>query len=214
MSTGARVESTDALKAFRVALIKFAENANVALTDSEAEIHRTLTCVEGELYTFWQGEIRKRTEAVSRAKDALRQKKMYKDSAGRTPSAVDEEKALRLAVKRLEEAEMKLANVKRWRGRLQKEFDMYKGSVQRFATSVQVGIPQAISRLDNMSAALESYLALSAPAAPAPSASPAGESSFSFAGPSILPDEAQPPAPTPPSQTPDSQSSDSQTPES
>jgi hypothetical protein len=160
--TGARVHSVDALKHFRVALIKFAEAANAALGDSDAEVQRTLMWLQGEQQQFWTGQIRKRHEKVNQCKDAVRQKKLYKDSTGSTQSAVDEEKALAIAQKRLAEAEQKLANTKRHALRLQKEIHMYKGAVQRLSTQVTAELPNAVASLDRMVAALEAYLTLTA----------------------------------------------------
>src|SRR5882757_7866013 len=126
----ARVQSVDALNHFRIALWKFAESANVALGDSEGEVQRTLMWLQGEQQQFWTGQIRKRHEKVNQCKDAVRQKKLYKDSTGKTQSAVDEEKMLRIAMHRLEEAEQKLTNTKRHSGKMQKELHMYKGATQ------------------------------------------------------------------------------------
>lgn len=160
MGTGARVDSIDALKAFRVCLVKFAEAASVALADAEGEMLRTQTWLETEARQYWQGQIRKRHEMVEKCKEAVRMKKLFKDSSGRFPSAVDEEKALATACKRLEEAEQKLVNVKRYTGKLQKEIDLYKGSVQRFATSIQIDVPAAGAKLEAMVRTLQEYVAL------------------------------------------------------
>lgn len=172
MSEQARVDSIDAIKFFRRALFKFAEAANVALGDAESDMLRTLTWLETEQTTYWQSEHRKRTDMVSRCKEAVRMKKLFKDASGRTPSAVDEEKALRIAQQKLQEAEEKIAAVKRYTQKLQKEILLYKGQVQRFATSVQSDIPVAAAKIDAMVEKLEQYVALSpaaaelAPAAP------------------------------------------------
>ncbi|MCY2951938.1 MAG: hypothetical protein NTU53_08165 [Planctomycetota bacterium] len=167
MATGARVESLDALRAFRTAMCKFGEAANIALCDAEAELQRTQTWLETEQASYWAGQIRKRQELVARCKEAVRMKTLFKNAAGSRDSAVDEQKALAVAMKQLEEATQKLANVKLWARRLAKELSLYKGAVQRFATSVQSGIPVAVSRLDQMVVTLEQYLALTAPSAPA-----------------------------------------------
>jgi hypothetical protein len=156
----AKVDSIDSLRALKIALVKFAEGATVALGDAEAEMQRMLMWLEMEQHTHWQGQIRKRTEEVGRAAERLRYKKLYKHSTGSRQSAVEEEKALALAKRRLEEAEMKLSNVRRYIPRLQKEIQTYKGSAQRFATTVQVDIPLAISQLGTMVQALENYVAL------------------------------------------------------
>src|SRR5688572_8182131 len=111
MST-ARIDSIAVLRELKVALAKFGEAANVALADAESEMMRLLNWVELEQNTYWQGQIRKRTDILSRAKEALRQKKLFKDATGRILSAVDEERAVLRAKAALEEAEQKLVNVK------------------------------------------------------------------------------------------------------
>jgi chromosome condensin MukBEF ATPase and DNA-binding subunit MukB len=159
----AKVGSIDSLRLFRAAMLKFAEAASIALADADGEISRTMGWLEGEQEAHWRGELRKRSEIANRCKDAVRQKKLYKDSTGRQQSAVDEEKALAIAQRRLAEAEQKLENVRRSRARLRKETDQYKGHVQRFATSVQHDLPVAAARLEKMMMSLEAYVELAAP---------------------------------------------------
>src|SRR6185436_1209766 len=110
----ARVESVDAIKNFRRAWLKFAEAANVALTEAEADAVDTLRWLETEQRTYWQNQARKMTELVSRCEEALRHKRIFKDASGRTPSAVDEEKALAKAKRMKEIAEEKLQNVRKY----------------------------------------------------------------------------------------------------
>lgn len=161
MSDSARIDDIEALKLFRRALWKFAETANVALGDAESEVQRVLLWLETEQRSYWEHQLRLRYEAVMKAKDALRQKKLFKDSTGKYPSAVDEEKAVALAQRRLEEAEQKVAAIRRYIPRLQRELQLYKGSVQRFATTVQVDVPSAVHTLDRVTSKLEEYVALS-----------------------------------------------------
>src|SRR2546430_1863915 len=118
--TGAKVESIDAIKHFKRRLLKFAEVATSALGDAEGGMHRTLIWLETEARTYWQYQLRIRYEAVVKAKEAVRMKKLYKDSTGSRQSAVDEERDLVKAQRRLDEAEIKSANVKKYAGRLQK----------------------------------------------------------------------------------------------
>src|SRR5947207_1687086 len=118
---GARVTSIDALKHFRVALFKFSEAANVALGDAESEVQRVLMWLQLEQQQYWTTQIRKRHEFVEKCKDAVRQKKLFKDSSGRQQSAVDEEKALAIAQRRLDVAEQKLLATRRYAQRVQKD---------------------------------------------------------------------------------------------
>src|SRR5690348_17267468 len=110
----ARVDSFDALNLFKAALWKFQESATIAPGDAESELHRIQRRLETEQQSFWQVQIRKRQEVVSRCKEAVRLRKVFKDSSGRQQSAVDEEKALQIAMRRLEGAEPKLAYTRKW----------------------------------------------------------------------------------------------------
>jgi hypothetical protein len=153
----ARVLSIDDLKTLRAALLKFAETARTVMGDADAELQRTLSWLETEQTVYWEGQIRSRTEAVARAKDAVRSKVIYRPKHSR-PSAVEEEKALRLAQQRLEEAHQKLAAVKRSIRVLQKESHQYKSQVQRFVNNVAIDLPLAANLLERLVLALEAYL--------------------------------------------------------
>jgi hypothetical protein len=160
MPEGARIDSIETLKAFKAALWKFQEAAQRALGDAESDVNRVLMWVENEQDSYWQGQIRKAEQAVVRCKEAVRMKKVFKDATGRQQSAVDEEKALQIAQKRLAEAQSKLVLVRMWTRRLQKEIEMYKGGVQRFATSLQSELPSAAAHLESLGAKLDAYLSV------------------------------------------------------
>jgi len=160
MPEGARVDSLETLRAFKVALFKFQEAAQAALGDAEADATRTLMWVENEQEAYWRGQIRKAEQYVVRCKEAVRMKKIFKDSAGREQSAVDEEKALKIAMQKLAEAQSKLVLVKRWTRQLQKEIELYKGGVQRFTTTVFSEIPSAAAHLESLAGKLDAYLAV------------------------------------------------------
>ena len=179
MSNSARVDSIDTLRTFRVALIKFGEEANAALASAEAEMQRMVGWLERDQMSFWTFQIRKRQEALGRAQEALRQKKLFPDASGRFPTPIDEEKAVRRCKAALEEAEEKLANCKKYARVLQKEIMNYKGGVQRFSSWVHVEVPGAVARIDRMVGKLEAYVALG----PGPAYSPVREASVSAFGP-------------------------------
>jgi hypothetical protein len=157
---GARVESVDAIRLFRAALIKFAESGNVALTSADSDIERALAWLQREQTVYWSNQVRKRHEFVQRCEDAVRQKRIFKGFDGREQSAVDEMKALSNARRMREEAEQKVIAVKRAIQTLQKEGQLYKGRVQKLATTLQQDIPNAVRMLDAMVAQLDGYLAV------------------------------------------------------
>jgi hypothetical protein len=161
MSTGARVEDIEALKRFKIVLLKFAEKVQAALEDAESELSQTLNWLETEQPSYWQSQLRKRHDALEKAKEALRMKKLFKDFAGRTPSAVDEEKAVAAARRKLEEAQMRADATRQWARKLQKEILLYKGQVTRLATDCSTEIPAAVAQLNNLVLRLEQYMAVS-----------------------------------------------------
>ncbi|MFI5378954.1 MAG: hypothetical protein ACHRHE_06645 [Tepidisphaerales bacterium] len=160
MATGARVESIEALKNFKIYLIKFGEKISAALEDADSELGHVLNWLETEQPTYWASQIRKRHDALEKAKEALRMKKLFKDATGRTPSAVDEEKAVSVAKRRMDEAEQKAIATKKWAGRMQKEILLYKGQVMRLVTAASTDIPAACSQLNNYVLTLDQYMAV------------------------------------------------------
>jgi hypothetical protein len=160
MAQGAKVDSIDAVKIFRAALIKFAEVGNVALTAADSDIDRVQGWLERDQTVYWAGQLRKRHEEVIRCEEAVREKRLTKNFDGTTKSAVDEMKALTVAKRRREEAEQKCLMVKKAIQVLRKEAQLYKGRTQRLATSLQGDLPRAVHQIDNMLSHLETYLSL------------------------------------------------------
>jgi len=163
MSQFARVDSFGALQDFKASLCMFAEVVRVALDEAEGEIRRTMIWLKQDQHSYWKGQVRKRTELVARAKAALQQKRMQRTALGGKASDVEERKALAAAVRQLEEAEQKLANVRRWVRQLEIETFNFKGTVQGLAHAVEAGVPKSTGRLDAMVQALDSYAALAPP---------------------------------------------------
>jgi len=153
----ARVGSIDAIKEFRAYMAKFQEAASVGLGEADSEINKTINWLEGQQQTFWTGQIRKRQDILTRAEDALRQKRIFKDSSGSTPSAVDEQKIVNIAKKSLAEAQEKVQHIKKALRDLQKQLTLYRGGVGRFSNAVSATVPTAIAQLGNTIEMLEKY---------------------------------------------------------
>lgn len=162
------------MKILKQAIWKFQEIANVALGEAESDMIRVQNWLENEARSHWASELRKRTEAVGKAKEAVRMKQLFTGPAGSKQSVVDEMKALRIAQRRLEVAEQKAAAVKKYTNQLQKEMMMYKGGVQRFASAVAGDLPQAARDLEMIVAKLEEYAAGGFGGAPLEATSTAG----------------------------------------
>jgi hypothetical protein len=153
----AYVSDVDAIKAFRTAMVKFIETVSVALADADADIARTLGWLETQQAPYWNSQIRKRQELVTRCKDAVRQKTLYKDSLGRTQSAVDEMKALQRAQRLLDEAEQKLQLTKQYHRRLQRQQQEYRGQVAKLQLSLTGDLPHVVVKLGNLVGLIQEY---------------------------------------------------------
>jgi hypothetical protein len=165
----AKVTSIDALRSFRAALIKFAETAEAAITDADSDVRSTLTWLERDQLSYWNNQIRKRHDALERAKEALRHKEVFKSPHGGRASVVDEQRMVAKCKVALAEAEQKLINTKRSAQRLHKQMMEFSGQIQRLATAAQSDIPAAVADLDRMVALLDEYVSMRAPAAAASS---------------------------------------------
>lgn len=165
MNPSARVDSIEAIADFRAALWKFAEIVQAGIDEAEADIHRTMAWVDRDRRAHWKRQRRQRAEAVNQAKLALSQKRLYKTPTGGRYSTVEEEQALARAKRRLEEAEQKIDNVKRWNRALEKEAFEHKAQVRPLVRSIELDIPNAVAHLDRLVVSLESYAAVVAPSA-------------------------------------------------
>jgi hypothetical protein len=183
MSQSARVESVEALEAFKAALAKFGVTAQAALDTAAGEIQRTVAWLHDQL-KHWQAEVRRREEDVGRAKADLVQKRWSPDKrAGK--GATEQEIALKRAQQRLAEAQAKVEAVRRWQRLLPEALKEYEGPARQLAGMVGSDLRHSLAILDGKIAALEEYAAVQvAPGiAPLPSAVEASEAVTQAAAP-------------------------------
>ena len=180
MSEQVRVEDSEVFNVLRIALIKFAQAADSALSNAETQVSHTHFWLDGEQTTYWQNQYRARAEAVTKAREAVRQKKLYRDASGRIPSAVEEEKALTKCLAALEEAQRKIEAIRKWKPRLEKENDLFRGGVSRLRKTLEDDIPRAVALLERFAMSVEQYAQIEVPAAPEPDAAAPSTLSDSF----------------------------------
>jgi len=108
----ANVRSLDSIKDFRVALINFSEDAKNALTGVEMEIRHFRNWLERDRLGYWKGQVKKNMEAVAEAKADLFRRQLSQSNS-ESVSDADQKEALRLAKRRLKEAEDKVEKIKK-----------------------------------------------------------------------------------------------------
>lgn len=158
MGQTAQVTSIDALREFKLALTEFTEIAGVALAEAHADVQRTVWWIENDQLAYWKNALRKRTAQLAQAKSELFRAQLQ-ESDGRASDTL-ERRAAERAKQRLDEAERKIQNIKRWRPQLERELVLFKGHCQQLSNALAADLPKAVSRLEKMTKALEKYVKL------------------------------------------------------
>lgn len=110
MAEQAKVTSIDALETFRVALISFLTDSRRSLEEVTDAVRRTRSWLEQEQRPYWESQIRARNRVLQEIEAELFGAKL---SPLRDVSAKQQE-AVRRARRAVEEAEIRLRNVKKW----------------------------------------------------------------------------------------------------
>ena len=161
MRQAARVSSINTLREFRHALIEFGDIDRSALGESESKIQRAVWFVEHDQPAYWQQQRRRRANELAQAQTELFRAQVA--SADQQVSATLERRAVLKAKQRLDEAQTKLDNLKRWRPILEREALLYRAQCQQLASSVDADLPKALATLDKMIQSLERYVKLAPP---------------------------------------------------
>lgn len=180
MSQAARVLSVQALRDFRVSMIKFVEEARNALSGVDMELKRTRDWLERDQLGYWQMQVKRRQEAVMNARSELHKRQIAAKGSD-SISDTQQKEALREAQRRLRVAEEKVQTVKRLVPIFHHAMAEYKSCASPLNDHLSGGIDKSLARLEHMVRSLEEYLALQAPAtqraAPLGSAATSGGSS-------------------------------------
>ena len=182
MSTQASVHSIDALKDLRVALALYGDDTLAALGAVEAEVRRTLRWLQEERPVYWHEQIKRRREQVATARAEVFKRNLQK-RPDYTPPMSEQKEDLRKAEASLQEAEKRLALVRKWQPQIKQAVLEYHGSIQRLKDLAAGDIPRAVNVLTRMIDALEAYLSVAVPSGLGPDRAvlPAGTAATTMA---------------------------------
>ncbi|MFM7134746.1 MAG: hypothetical protein ACKO0W_10560 [Planctomycetota bacterium] len=164
MAGEANITDVAALDELRRALIRFREEAAMAVAEADSEVKRTFVWLERDRMLHWKRAVPRLEEELAGAKSALYRKEMQTMGTGQRPSTIDEKKAVARAKAKSEEARECLDRTKRWMTALEREVSLYKSHMSPVSSLIDRDLPSAILRLRNMALALEAYLASPTPA--------------------------------------------------
>ncbi len=162
MSSQATVHSVDALKELRTALALYGEDTLGALGAVEAEVRRTMRWLQDERPYYWQEQIKRRREQVGLAKSELFRRQLQK-RPDYTPPMSEQKENLRKAEASLQDAEKRLAMVRKWQPLFKQAVLEYHASVQRLKDLSAGDVPRAVNLLTRLFDALEAYLRVAPP---------------------------------------------------
>lgn len=165
MSQGANVRSIDALTEFKNALVAFAEDARVILDGVEMEVRRTRNWVERDQLAYWRSQVKRREQEVAMARSELHRRRLSQSNSDAI-SDTEQKEALKLAQRRLAEAEEKVEKIKRWIPVLEHEIAEYHAHSQPLGDHLAGRFENTLALLDRMVNSLDAYLRLQAPEAP------------------------------------------------
>ena len=165
VDSSAAVQSIDAIRELRAALVVFLHEARTGLVDVELEVRRSLQWIREQQPAHWHNQIRLRENAVNEAKNELHRARMCTLPGGGTPSCMEEKKLLERAQRRLAEAHEKLEVVARWSRTLAHEVLEYEARAAQLNNYLDATLPRASSFLTKIEAHLDAYVGVGKPAA-------------------------------------------------
>ena len=161
MSQSANVRSIQAIRDFKVALATFAEDGRNALSSTDMEIRRVRNWLVRDQMSHWQAQIKRRNELVSIARADLHRRRLSQQGS-EAVSDTDQKEALKLAQRRLIEAEEKLKIVKKWVPILEHAISEYHATSQPLGDRLSGTLVTSLALLERMATTLDNYAAIQA----------------------------------------------------
>jgi hypothetical protein len=162
--SAANLTSLEHLRGFREAWIQFLATAEEALLSMDGDVRRANHQIAEHL-AAWQRLARQREEQLGEKKLILNRRKLSK-TFGRPVDTTVEEEDVRKAQRRLQEAQDKLAAIKKWQPILARAMLDYEGPKQQLHVMLTTDAEKGTAFLDNKIQAVESYLAVQGPQTP------------------------------------------------
>jgi len=153
MADRAQVTSVEAIEAFRSALVIYLSKARPALEEMANEVARAKQWLQNDQRRKWEGEMKMRSKKLERA-----QAELFSVSMSKIQEVSSAQQLLvRRAKQACEEAQQKIAMLKKWEHELENRSEPLVKQVDQFQSFVTSEMPKAIANLNNVMRALEAY---------------------------------------------------------
>jgi hypothetical protein len=152
----ANVQSLDALRDVRLALMAFSERTASALGALRSKIDRTVAWLEQDRPMYWREQERRAYDLVAGARIAYETCRL-RTVGGRHAECIEEKVALRRAKERLEHCRHKIDVVRHWTIEASRQADEYRGRSGPLQRALDEEVPNVIAMLSRMIEAIEAY---------------------------------------------------------
>ena len=153
MADRAKVTSVEAIEAFRSALVIYLSKARPALEEMAGEVAYAKQWLQNDQRRKWEGEMKMRSKKLERA-----QAELFSVSMSKIQEASSAQQLLvRRAKQAVDEAQEKLAMLKKWDRELENRSAPLVKQVDQFQSFVTSEMPKAIAYLNNVIRSLEAY---------------------------------------------------------
>lgn len=152
----ANVQSVDALRDVRLALIAFGERTSSAMGELRSKIDRTMAWLEQDRPLYWREQERRAYDNVATTRIAYETCRL-RTVGGRHSECIEEKIAHQRAKARLEYCKQKIEVVRRWNVEAGRQVDEYRGRAAPLQRRVDEELPNVVAMLSRMIVALEAY---------------------------------------------------------
>ncbi|MEI8379437.1 MAG: hypothetical protein WCJ09_04855 [Planctomycetota bacterium] len=163
MSGGqANIQSLDALRDMRLALITYGERTENALGELRSKIDRTMAWLQQDRPIYWRDQERRAYDGVASARIAYETCRM-RTVGGRHSECIEEKVAFQRAKHRLEFCQHKMEVVRRWNVEAGRQVDEYRGRTGPLQRFLEDELPKILAKLSRMIDAIEAYANIQSP---------------------------------------------------
>jgi len=153
MTTRAKVTSVEALESFRTNLIVYLSKARPTLDEVSDEVIRTRVWVESDRRIHWEGQVRRLSQKLQDAQQAV----FSAELSNLREVSTAERMAVQRARRALDEAQAKLALVKKWNRTFANEVMPIAKQLEKLQAVFATNVPEAISYLGQAVRTLDDY---------------------------------------------------------
>jgi hypothetical protein len=164
MSGQAQITSIEALEAFRADVIQFISEIGPVIDEAGGELVRMRFWLQNEQRDFWQNQLRRRQRKLEEAQAELFNARIstFQDST------ILPQMAVQKAQRSVQEAEQKIALIKKWERELDNLAEPQLKQLDQLRGFLATDMNKAVAFLNQVMQALEAYTNVAAPVTPTP----------------------------------------------